>query len=458
MTRSRLADDAPWCGAPPLVAHERHAVAARVRDPRDLARHDRAARLRHRGLLELAALEQLVEARIAGEHALAAPVQAHDPRRPLERAEHHHDAPVLAQVGDRLGAAADARRGRRPCARRARAACRSAPSARRSRGRRRRAARCRRRTAPAGRSSRAGARRSRRRRGPWSEGIGRVARETGTDPAARAARRALRVATAPPRIRRRGAAVARAGAPRRGDPLGDHRVHRGAARPVASGALASEHLRANGAARAAAGSARSENPLAPLGRDRRPRRRRLVRGVRLPSGGRHFYTWDPVRRRSPNRSWRRWGTDRLVRVLLRVARRYHRAHPTAARMAIGDLSRPHGGDFGPRFGYIGHASHQNGLDADVYYPRRDGTERAPRRGRPDRPAALAGARGPVPGGGCGARARRSRRRGSPARASASWRTTTTTCTCGSGTDPTPGADIPARCARERRPSPRAGST
>ena len=105
---------------------------------------------------------------------------------------------------------------------------------------------------------------------------------------------------------------------------------------------------------------------------------RLVRGVRLPSGGRHFFTWDPVRRRSPNRSWRRWGTDRLVRVLLRVARSYHRAHPTAARMAIGDLSRPHGGDFGPRFGHIGHASHQNGLDADVYYPRRDGTERAPR--------------------------------------------------------------------------------
>jgi murein endopeptidase len=105
---------------------------------------------------------------------------------------------------------------------------------------------------------------------------------------------------------------------------------------------------------------------------------RLVRGVRLPSAGRYFYTWDPVRRRSPNRSWRRWGTDRLVRVLLRVARSYGRAHPAAARMAIGDLSRPQGGDFGPRFGYIGHASHQNGLDADVYYPRRDNAERAPR--------------------------------------------------------------------------------
>jgi murein endopeptidase len=105
---------------------------------------------------------------------------------------------------------------------------------------------------------------------------------------------------------------------------------------------------------------------------------RLLRGVRLPSEGDHFYTWDPVKRRSPNRSWRRWGTDRLVRVLLEVAREYHKAHPGARRMAIGDLSRPRGGDFGPQFGYIGHASHQNGLDADIYYPRADGRARAPR--------------------------------------------------------------------------------
>ena len=65
-------------------------------------------------------------------------------------------------------------------------------------------------------------------------------------------------------------------------------------------------------------------------------------------------------------------------MLLRVARAHQRAHPSAPRMAIGDISRAHGGDFGPRFGYIGHASHQNGLDADVYYPRADGAERAPR--------------------------------------------------------------------------------
>jgi murein endopeptidase len=105
---------------------------------------------------------------------------------------------------------------------------------------------------------------------------------------------------------------------------------------------------------------------------------RLADGVRLPSAGSSFLTWDPVLRRSPNRPWRRWGTDRLVRIVLRVARADRAAHPRGPRMAVGDLSRPHGGDFGPRFGYIGHVSHQNGLDVDVYYPRADGRELAPR--------------------------------------------------------------------------------
>ena len=104
---------------------------------------------------------------------------------------------------------------------------------------------------------------------------------------------------------------------------------------------------------------------------------RLVRGVQLPPEGRHFYTWDPVRKRSPNRGWRRFGTDHLVRTLLRVAAAHRSANPGAPRVGIGDLSRPYGGDFGARFGGIGHASHENGLDADVYYPRRDRRERAP---------------------------------------------------------------------------------
>ena len=104
----------------------------------------------------------------------------------------------------------------------------------------------------------------------------------------------------------------------------------------------------------------------------------LVDGVRVPAEGRHFYTWDPVERRTPNRWWRRYGTDRLVRTVLAVASEHAAAHPGAARLAVGDLSRPRGGDFGIRFGPIGHASHQNGLDVDIYYPRADGRERAPR--------------------------------------------------------------------------------
>ena len=60
---------------------------------------------------------------------------------------------------------------------------------------------------------------------------------------------------------------------------------------------------------------------------------------------------------------------------------FHASHPRAPRLLVGDLSRPHGGDFGPRFGYIGHASHQNGLDVDVYYPRADRRELAPRDAR-----------------------------------------------------------------------------
>jgi murein endopeptidase len=103
---------------------------------------------------------------------------------------------------------------------------------------------------------------------------------------------------------------------------------------------------------------------------------RLVRGVQLPPGGPTFFTWDPLLHRPPDRAWRRWGTDELVRVVLRVVATYAAGHPRAPRVGIGDLSKPHGGWFGPR-----HASHQNGLDVDVYYPRLDRRERPPLRVR-----------------------------------------------------------------------------
>lgn len=99
---------------------------------------------------------------------------------------------------------------------------------------------------------------------------------------------------------------------------------------------------------------------------------RLAGGVQLPAERADYFTWDPLLERSPNRAWRRWGTARLVRTVLRVVAEFRRAHPRAPRIGVGDLSRPRGGPFGPR-----HVSHQNGLDVDVYYPRRDRAERAP---------------------------------------------------------------------------------
>ena len=105
----------------------------------------------------------------------------------------------------------------------------------------------------------------------------------------------------------------------------------------------------------------------------------LQDGVQLPAQGRAFFTWDPILKRQPNRDWRRWATDDLVRTTLRTLREFRRRHPDAPRVGVGDLSLPRGGYFGPEVGGgIGHATHQNGLDVDVYYPRLDRREKPPR--------------------------------------------------------------------------------
>ena len=101
---------------------------------------------------------------------------------------------------------------------------------------------------------------------------------------------------------------------------------------------------------------------------------RLVGGVQLPALGADYFTWDPVYNRIPNRGRRRWGTDRLVRTLLTVIDQYRAERSSAQRVGIMDLSREYGGPFGREYGGLGHASHQNGLDADVLYPRKDGQE------------------------------------------------------------------------------------
>jgi murein endopeptidase len=125
-------------------------------------------------------------------------------------------------------------------------------------------------------------------------------------------------------------------------------------------------------------------PVAELPRSRslgRPWAGRLVNGRRLPARGEGFLTWDPILKRVGNRPWRRWGTERLLRTVRSVLADYARRHPGSRPVLIGDLSRRRGDDFGPRFGGIGHASHQNGLDVDIYYPRNDGRLRAPVRPR-----------------------------------------------------------------------------
>lgn len=101
------------------------------------------------------------------------------------------------------------------------------------------------------------------------------------------------------------------------------------------------------------------------------RRGRLRDGVQLPVTGPDHLTWDDPLQRVPNRPWRRWGTDVLVATVLQVLAEYRVAHPESPPILVGDLSRPTGGIFDQRFGGLGHASHQNGLDVDVYYPRKD---------------------------------------------------------------------------------------
>jgi murein endopeptidase len=102
---------------------------------------------------------------------------------------------------------------------------------------------------------------------------------------------------------------------------------------------------------------------------------RLACGVQLPVQSADFTTWDNALQLPLNRPWRRWGTAKLVATTETIAADYHARF--GDRLVIGDLSRPHGGRFGRRYGGAGHASHQNGRDVDVYYPRRDRAELPP---------------------------------------------------------------------------------
>jgi Penicillin-insensitive murein endopeptidase len=98
---------------------------------------------------------------------------------------------------------------------------------------------------------------------------------------------------------------------------------------------------------------------------------RLSSGTTLPVEGPDWVTWNPVADEVPNRSHRLYGHERTIRAVLDVSAAYGAANPKAPRIVVGDISFRHGGLMEL------HRSHQNGLDVDVYYPRRDGVERAP---------------------------------------------------------------------------------
>jgi hypothetical protein len=111
----------------------------------------------------------------------------------------------------------------------------------------------------------------------------------------------------------------------------------------------------------------------------KPWQGRLENGVQFPESGRGFYTLDMALKTSPSRWWRRYGTEATVKRTMTVLAQFHAAHPDGPRLGVGDLSLPRGGPFGAEYGGLGHRSHQNGRDVDIYWPRRDRAEREPKR-------------------------------------------------------------------------------
>ena len=98
----------------------------------------------------------------------------------------------------------------------------------------------------------------------------------------------------------------------------------------------------------------------------------LLDGTQLPVDGPSWVTWNPVTDRTPNAPDRLYGNERTIHAIVTVTEAYRAAHPRAARVVIGDISREGGGPMADE-----HVSHQNGLDVDVYFPRLDRTLRAP---------------------------------------------------------------------------------
>jgi hypothetical protein len=98
----------------------------------------------------------------------------------------------------------------------------------------------------------------------------------------------------------------------------------------------------------------------------------LADGTQLPLEGPNWVTWNPVTDSVPNAPKRLYGTEHTIRTIVSVAAAYRAAHPDAPRIVVGDISREGGGPMTDE-----HVSHQNGLDADIYFPRLDHRLEAP---------------------------------------------------------------------------------
>ena len=104
----------------------------------------------------------------------------------------------------------------------------------------------------------------------------------------------------------------------------------------------------------------------------------LVDGMQLPVEGQDWVTWNPVTDSVPNAPSRLYGNERTIRAIVSVLEAYRAANPKAPRVLVGDISFRDGGTMDA------HLSHQNGLDVDIYYPRRDGVVWEPSPGAIDR--------------------------------------------------------------------------
>ncbi len=97
---------------------------------------------------------------------------------------------------------------------------------------------------------------------------------------------------------------------------------------------------------------------------------RLSDGTQLPVESADWVTWNPSTHSRPNLPSRLYGHERTIRKIVDVVSAYRAEHPNAPRVVIGDISFRGGGPMDE------HVSHQNGLDVDIYYPRRDGVLRS----------------------------------------------------------------------------------